>query len=248
MSRHWNNIKLKKLALDKERSKGYTKVLRDIFIAVKTGGADPDVNFRLKMALQKSKEINLPKDNIERAIKKAQGEGTENYFDVNYELYGVDGIALFVEASTNNPTRTISNIRSYLNKWEGSIGKEGCLQFVFERKAMFTIKQESQEPQESIDVDELTLQLIDVGAEDVSAEEGFITIKGEVENYGAIQKKLDDLKIKIEESGLERLPLMYKAASNKDNYQRILKFAEALEGDDDVRQVYHNMEYNESFS
>lgn len=242
MSRHWNNIKLKKSALDKQRSKGYTKVLRDIFIAVKTGGADPDVNFRLKMALQKSKEINLPKDNIERAIKKAQGEDTENYVDVNYELYGIDGIALFVEAATNNPTRTISNIRSYLNKWEGSIGKEGCLQFVFERKAIFTIKQES------IDIDELTLELIDAGAEDVTAEEGYITIKGEVENYGAIQKKLDELKIKIEESGLERLPLMYKAASNKENYQRILKFVDALEEDDDVRQVYHNMDYNENFS
>ena len=111
MSRHWNNIKLKKAALDKQRSQGYTKVLRDISIAVKTGGADPDINFRLKMALQKAKEINLPKDNIERAIKKAQGEGAENYFDVNYELYGVDGIALFVDAATNNPTRTISNIQ-----------------------------------------------------------------------------------------------------------------------------------------
>ncbi len=241
MSRHWNNIKLKKAALDKQRSQGYTKVLRDISIAVKTGGSDSDVNFRLKMALQKAKEINLPKDNIERAIKKAQGEGAENYFDVNYELYGVDGIALFVEASTNNPTRTISNIRSYLNKWEGSIGKEGCLQFVFERKAIFTLKHES------LDVDELMLELIDVGAEDVSSEDGYITIKAEVENYGEIQKKLDDLKIKIEESGLERLPLMYKAASNKENYQRILKFVEALEGDDDVRQVYHNMEFNESF-
>lgn len=242
MSRHWNNIKLKKGILDKQRSQGYTKVLRDISIAVKTGGADPDVNFRLKMALQKAKEINLPRDNTERAIKKALGEGAENYFDVNYELYGVDGIALFVEAATNNPTRTISNIRSYLNKWEGSIGKEGCLQFVFERKAIFTLKEEG------INLDELTLELIDVGAEDITAEEGFISIKGEVENYGAIQKKLDDCKLKIEESGLERLPLMYKAANSKENYQKILKFAEALEGDDDVRTVYHNMEYNEKFS
>jgi YebC/PmpR family DNA-binding regulatory protein len=242
MSRHWNNIKLKKGILDKERSKGYTRVLRDITIAVKVGGADPDTNFRLKMALQKAKEINLPRDNYERAIKKALGEGAENYFDVNYEVYGVDGIAIYVEAATNNPTRTISNIRSYINKWEGSMGKEGCLQFVFERKAIFTLKDEG------INVDDLTLELIDVGAEEVTQEDGFVTIKAEVEHYGPIQKKLDELKLKIEESGLEQVPLLTKAASNKENYQKVLKFVEALEGDDDVRKVYHNMEFNESFS
>lgn len=241
MSRHWNNIKLKKAALDKQRSQGYTKVLRDISIAVKTGGAEPDTNFRLKMALQKAKEINLPKDNIDRAIKKALGEGAENYFDVNYELYGVDGISLYVEAATNNPTRTISNIRSYCNKWEGTIGKEGCLQFVFERKAIFTLKSDD------INIDDLTLELIDAGAEDVTSEDGFITIKSEVDCYGAIQKKLEELKYKIEESGLERLPLLYKVANTKENYQKILKFAESIESDDDVRKVYHNMEFNENY-
>ena len=243
MSRHWNNIKLKKGLLDRQRSANYTKVLRDITIAVKRGGAaDPDTNFSLKMALQKAREINLPKDNIEKAIKKALGEGCEDYFDVNYEVYGVDGIALFVEAATDNPTRTISNIRAITNRWEGTIGKEGCLQFVFERKAIFTIKKND------LNLDDLTLELIDAGVEDVTEEDGFLTIKAPVENYGEVQKKLDALKIKIDESGLERLPLTYKVATSKESYQKILKLVDVLEQDDDVRTVYHNMEYNSKFS
>ena len=242
MSRKWNNIKLKKGLLDRQKSASYTKVLRDIDIAVRRGGADPDTNFSLKMALQKAREINLPKDNVEKAIKKASGEGGGEYFDVNYECYGLGGVALFVEAATDNPTRTISNVRSCVNRWEGTIGKEGCLQFVFERKAVFTIKKEN------LSVDDLSLELIDAGAEDIEEEDGYLTIKSAVESYGDVQKKLETMKIKIEESGLERLPLTYKAAASKEAYQKILKMVEALENDDDVRKVYHNMEYNESFS
>jgi len=242
MGRKWNNIKLKKGILDKQKSASFTKVLRDISIAVKRGGSDPDTNFALKISLQKAKEVLLPKDNIDKAIKKASGEGMEEYFDVNYECYGVDGVAVFVEAATNNPTRTISNIRAALNRWYGTLGKEGCLQFVFERKAVFTV------PQGKYSADDMMMELIDAGVEDVEAEDGFLTIKAAVESYGDIQKKLDELQIKIEESGFERLPLTTKVVESKESYDKVLKLIEVIENDEDVRTVYHNMEYNEKYS
>ncbi|MDH4469291.1 MAG: YebC/PmpR family DNA-binding transcriptional regulator [Bacteriovoracaceae bacterium] len=242
MGRKWNNIKLKKGLLDRQKSASFTKVLRDISIAVKRAGSDPDTNFALKISLQKAKEVLLPRENIDKAIKKASGEGMEEYFDVNYECYGVDGVAIFVEAATNNPTRTISNIRAALNRWYGTLGKEGCLQFVFENKSVFTIKKEK------LSVDDITMELIDAGLEDVEEEDGFLTIKAPVENYGDIQKKLDELQIKIEESGFERLPLTMKSVDSKESYDKVLKLVDVLENDEDVRKVYHNMEYNEKFS
>jgi YebC/PmpR family DNA-binding regulatory protein len=242
MGRKWNNIKMKKAAQDKLRSQNYTKVLREVTMAVKrSGSADPDSNFSLKLALQKAREYNVPKDNVDKAIKKGMGDGTENYSEVNYEGYGLDGVAIFVEAATDNPTRTIANIRNYFNKNGGSIGKEGCLQFVFERKAVFTFENKN------YDIDELTLELIDVGAEDVELEDGYITVKGEVESFGDLYKKLESMKIKLNSSELERLPLNTKEVLVKENYDKVLKLVDALESDDDVQKVYHNMDYNEAF-
>lgn len=242
MGRKWNNIKLKKGILDRQKSASFTKVLRDISIAVKRGGPDPDNNFNLKVALQKAKEVALPRDNIDKAIKKASGEGMEEYFDVNYECYGVDGVAIFVEAATNNPTRTISNVRAALNRWYGTLGKEGCLQFIFERKAVFTVKKSEHS------ADDLMMQLIDAGVEDVEEEDDFLTIKAPVEAYGDIYKQLEALQIPIEESGFERLPLTMKSVTSQEDYDKILKLVDVLENDEDVRTVYHNMEYSEEFS
>lgn len=246
MGRKWNNIKMKKAAQDKARSANYTKILREITMAVRrTGSTDPDSNFGLKIALVKAKENNVPRDNIDRAIKKGSGDTGENYEEISYEGYGLDGVAIYVDAATDNPTRTIGNIRSYFNRWGGSIGTQGCLQFVFERKAVFTVKDEGKK----LDVDELTMELIDAGAEDVERDEdNFITIKGAVEAYGDIHKKLEAMKIKVEESGLERLPLNTKEAKSKESYDKILKLIDALEEDDDVQKVYHNMDFNEAFS
>lgn len=245
MGRKWNNIKMKKAAQDKARSANYTKILREITMAVRSAGPEPESNFGLKIALVKAKENNVPRDNIERAIKKGSGEGGENYEEINYEGYGLDGVALYVEAATDNPTRTIGNVRSYFNRWGGSIGTQGCLQFVFERKAVFTINDEAKK----YDVDELTMELIDAGAEDVERDEdNFITIKGAVESYGDIYKKLEAMKIKVEDSGLERMPLNTKDVTNKESYEKILKLIDALEEDDDVQKVYHNMEFNEAFN
>lgn len=242
MGRKWNNIKMKKAAQDKARSANYTKILREITMAVRSAGPEPESNFSLKIALVKAKENNVPRDNIERAIKKGSGEGGENYEEINYEGYGLDGVAIYVEAATDNPTRTIGNVRSYFNRWGGSIGTQGCLQFVFERKAVFSIKAEGH------DVDELTMELIDSGCEDIESEDGFLTIKGAVESYGELHKRLESMKIAVEDSGLERLPLNTKDVTNKESYDKILRLIDALEEDDDVQKVYHNMEFNEAFN
>lgn len=239
MGRKWNNIKDKKAEQDRKRSQSYTKVLAEITMAVKQGGAEPTSNFRLKLALQKGRDCNVPKDNIDKAIKKGLGNDGTNIEEVNYEGYGMDGVAVFVEALTDNVTRTVANVRNAFSKYGGSLGKEGCLQFVFERKAVFEI------PKGNINVDDLTMSLIDVGAEDVVEEDGYITVKGNVEDFGAISKKLEELKIVPEESNLERVPLNFKKV-NKDSYAKIAKMIEMLEDDDDVQKVYHNIEFDES--
>ena len=240
MGRKWNNIKMKKAASDKARSQNYTKVLRDIMMAVKNGGVEAESNFALKVALLKAREFNVPKDNVEKAIKKASGVDAENWEEASYECYGPEGVAIFIDATTNNPTRTAGNIRAALNRWSGSMGKEGCLQFIFERKAAFTISSEN------IDLDDLTMLLIDAGAEDLEKDEDVILIKGEVENYGSILNKLEELKIKPIESGLKRLPLNMKKIS-VDGYKIFSRLIDILEADDDVQEVYHNLEWDDAF-
>lgn len=245
MGRKWNNIKMKKAATDKARSQSYTKVLREIYMAVKnSGNDDPDSNFALKIALVKGREFNVPRDNIDKAIKKAMGQDGAQIEEINYEGYGIDGVALFIETATDNPTRTVSNIRSYFNKHGGSIGTPGCLQFVFERKATFTIKEENLK---GLSTDDLMMELIDFNIDDVELEEGFVTVKGPVESYGDIYKKLEEMKIKIEDSGLERLPLNTKEIT-KESYDKLQKLIDVLEGDDDVSKVYHNLEWNDAFA
>ena len=242
MGRKSAKIAGKKGAADRARSLIYTKALKEVTISAKQGGEDIDSNFSLKVAIDRCKKANVPKDNIDRAIKKGMGSDQADWKDVNYEGYGPDGIAIFVEAATDNVTRTIANVRSYFNKKGGSLGKEGCLQFVFERKSMFTLKDEGQ------DIDELTLELIDAGAEEVEKEDGEIIIQGEVEAFGAIYKKLEDLGLEIEESSLERLPLNNKAATSKEVYDTVVTIVELCEDDDDVSKVYHNMDFSEEFS
>lgn len=244
MGRKWNNIKMKKAAADKQRSQSYTKILKEIHMAVKNAGhAEVDSNFALKIALLKAREFNVPKDNVDKAIKKGLGQDGAAIEEINYEGYGLDGVAIYIEAATDNPTRTVGNIRSYFNKWGGGLGTQGCLQFVFERKAIFTIKEENLK----ISTDDLMMELIDYNIDDVESEEGFVTVKGPVESYGDIYKKLEDLKIKVEDSGLERLPLNTKEVT-KESYEKIQRLIDVLEGDDDVQKVYHNLEWNEAFA
>jgi YebC/PmpR family DNA-binding regulatory protein len=242
MGRKSAKIAGKKGAADRQRSLLFTKALKEVAMAVKAGGPDTESNFSLKVALDRCRKVNVPKDAIDRAVKKGSGKDQADFKEVNYEGYGPDGIAIFVEAATDNVTRTIANVRAYFNKKGGSLGKEGCLQFVFERKSVFTIKDEGQ------DIDDLTMELIDVGAEDVEKVDNEIIIQAEVEAFGDIYKKLEEMGIDAEESELERMPLNTKAASSKEVYETVATIVELCEDDDDVLKVYHNMDYSEEFS
>jgi YebC/PmpR family DNA-binding regulatory protein len=235
MGRKSAKIAAKKGATDRAKAQIYTRALKDVFKASKSGGPDIDTNFLLKVAVERAKKFNVPKDNIDRAIKKGQGSDGVGYEDISYEGYGPGGVAIFVEASTNNGTRTAGNVRSYFKKCGGSLGVSGSLEFIFERKAVFTI------PAEGIDEDDFTLHMIDAGAEDVELEEDFYEVKGPMDVFGAIQEKLQDISITPEEAGLVRIPLTTKEADD-ETVEQIEKLIAMLEEDEDVVTVYDNLE------
>ncbi|MBF0299756.1 MAG: YebC/PmpR family DNA-binding transcriptional regulator [Oligoflexia bacterium] len=239
MGRKWANIKDKKASMDKQRSQVYTKLLKEITSVVKRSGGDPEANFMLRMVLQKCRTCNVPKDNIDRAIKKGLSNEGDDYEDITYEGYGPSGVAIFIEASTNNVARTIGNLRPFFKKYGGDIGKDGCLQFIFERKAVFELKQDD------IDENDFTMAMIDAGAEDIEFESGDITVTASMEKFGSLQKKFEELKIVVDEAGLERIPLTFKKI-NQEEFTQIMKLISALEDDDDVLKVYHNIEYDPS--
>ncbi|MDA9189572.1 YebC/PmpR family DNA-binding transcriptional regulator [bacterium] len=235
MGRKSAKIAVKKGAADRARGAMFTRALKDVFMASKTGGPDPASNFLLKVAVERCRKFNVPKDNIERAIKKGQGTDGVGYEDINYEGYGVDGVAIFVEASTDNVTRTVSNVRSYFRKCNGSLGVTGSLEFIFERKATFQV------PPDGLDEDDFTLHMIDAGAEEVEKGEEFFEVSGPMESFGTIQEKLQEIGVTPEEASLVRIPLSRKAVSD-ESMEQIDKLIEMLEEDDDVITVYHNLE------
>ena len=178
----WSDIRHRKGAQDAKRGKIFSKIIKEITVAVKTGGPDIESNPRLRAAIQNGKSQNMPKDNIDRAIKKASGEGANDLIETTFEGYGPDGVAVFVECATDNNTRTVSNVRSYFNKYNGSLGKDGCLEFIFNRKGVFTLESEG------LDEDDFSLEVIDAGAEDVEFEDGLCTIFTEMGDFGSVQK------------------------------------------------------------
>lgn len=235
MGRKSAKIANKKGAADKLKSQVYTKALNDVTIAAKSGGGDPDTNFLLRIAIERSKKFNVPRDNIERAVLKGMGGDGQGYEDITYEGYGPHGIAVFVEASTNNNTRTVANVKNFFNKTGGSLGTSGSLQFIFDRKAIFTI------PQGELDEDDFTLEMIDAGAEEIELEENIFEVTGPMDVFGTIQEKLQELKLTPDEAGLERVPTTYKAVS-EEQYAEVEKLIDLLEADEDIVTVYHNME------
>jgi len=235
MGRKSAKIAMKKGAADKARGQVFTRALKDVFKASKSGGPDVETNFLLKVAVERCKKFNVPKDNIDRAIKKGQGSDGVGYEDISYEGYGPNGVAIFVEASTNNVTRTASNVRSYFKKCSGSLGVSGCLEFIFKREALFTI------PAQGIDEDDFTLSMIDAGAEDVKLEDDFYEVTGPMETFGSIQVKLQELKITPEEASLVRNPLVTKEV-DAETEEQVDRLISLLEEDDDVVTVYDNME------
>ena len=240
MSGHnkWSTIKRKKGALDAKRSKIFSKIIKDITIAVKEGGADPDGNPRLRLAIANAKGASMPKDNIQRAINKGSDKDSAAFLELNYEGYAPHGIAMFVECTTDNQQRTVSNIRAIFNKYGGNLGTNGSLSFLFDRKGIFNI------PASNINLDELELDLIDAGAEDISKEDENVTITTAMEDFGAMMKKLEELKIEVENAELQRVPKEL-VRIDPDSVRKVMKMVDAFEEDDDVQNVFHNMDIPE---
>ena len=216
-------------------SKAFTRIGKDIVMAIKDGGSDPETNSKLRAVIQNAKTANMPKDNIERAIKKATDKDTSNYKEGLFEGYAPHGIAVLIETATDNNNRTVANIRSYFNKCDGSLGTSGSVEFMFDHKCNFMIANTGQ------DLEELEFELIDAGAEEVFEDEDGIMIYGDFPSFGAIQKALEQSKFDILSSGFERIPTTLKKLS-QDQQADVNKLLEKIEEDDDVQNVYHNMQ------
>ena len=214
----------------------FTKLGKQITIAVKEGGVDPDTNPRLRVLVQQAKKENMPKENVERAIKKASSKDEADYKEVVYEGYGPYGIAIVVETATDNPTRTVASVRSYFNKHGGSLGTSGSLQFLFDHKCVFKIN-----PKEGASLEDLEFELIDYGVDEVLQDEDGIVLYGEFHSYSTIQKYLEENGFEIQSAEFERIPNDYKSVTEEQRAQ-IEKLLDKFEEDDDVQNVFHNME------
>ncbi len=244
MSGHnkWSTIKRKKGALDAKRSKIFSKIIKDITIAVKEGGTgDPASNPRLRLAISNAKGANMPKENIERAIKKASDKDSGALHEVTYEGYSTGGVAVFVECTTDNVQRTVANVRSYFTKKGGTLGTNGSLNFIFDRKGVFVI------PQGPLDEDEFTMNIIDAGAEDIELIDGVFHVTTAMEDFGKMMKKLEELKIEPETAKLERIPKT-TVKLDAEGARKVLAMIEQFEEDDDVQEVYHNLELTDEIA
>ena len=236
MGRAFEFRKARKMKRWSAMSKAFTRIGKDIVMAVKEGGPDPSSNARLRAVIQNAKAVNMPKDNVERAIKRASDKSLGDFKEVLFEGYAPHGIAILVETATDNNTRTVANVRSYFNKCNGSLGTSGSVEFMFDHTCNFRI------PAEGIDPEELELEMIDFGAEEVFAdEEDGILIYGTFESFGAIQKELETRGLEILSSGFERIPQVTKEL-DEEQVADIEKLLEKLEEDDDVQNVYHTMQ------
>ena len=216
-------------------SKTFARLNKDIIIAIREGnGAEPDMNPRLRAVLQNCRAANMPKDNVERAIKKATDKDTSDFKEVNFEGYAPHGVAVFVETATDNNNRTVANVRSHFNKCNGNLSTSGSVEFMFDHMCFFKIKAEG------LDQEELELELIDFGAEEIEADEDAFIVTGNFEAFGSLQKKLEDDGAEIVESGLERVPNTTKELDMEATAE-VEKLIERLEEDDDVQQVFHTM-------
>jgi YebC/PmpR family DNA-binding regulatory protein len=232
----WSKIKRKKGVEDAKRSKIFSKILKEISVAVKEGGTDPDSNPRLRTALLNGKGVNLPKDNADRAIKKASEAGGEAFTEVTYEGYGLGGVAVFVECMTDNINRTVSNVRHRFSKMGGNLATTGSVAFQFERKGIFTLPKKK-----DMDEDLLMLELIDAGAEDAEVDEDIFTVTTSMEDFGKMQKKIEEMGLELENASLQRLPIN-TIEIDTDTASKVLKMVDFIEDDEDVQAVYHNLE------
>jgi YebC/PmpR family DNA-binding regulatory protein len=238
MGRAFEFRKARKMKRWSAMSKAFTRIGKDIVMAVKEGGPDPASNSRLRAVIQNAKAVNMPKDNVERAIKKASDKSQGDYKEVIFEGYAPHGIAVLVETATDNNTRTVANVRSYFNKCDGSLGTSGSVVFMFDHTCNFRVNAEGLDPEE------LELEFIDYGAEEVFADEDGILIYAPFESFGAIQAELENREIEILSSGFERIPQVTKQLT-PEQVADVEKLLEKLDDDDDVQNVYHTMEETE---
>jgi YebC/PmpR family DNA-binding regulatory protein len=234
MGRIFEKRKHKMFARFDKMSKTFTKYGKEIAIAVKSGGTDPESNAKLRAVIANAKSQNMPKDRIEAAIKRSAGKDTSNYEEIAYEAMCMKGVGLVIETATDNPTRTVANIRMHLNRGGGELGKSGCLDFAFDRKSVFVISTDN------INADELELELIDAGLEDTEIEGGEMVITASFENFGNMQKALEARQITIVSAELQRIPTNTIELTEEEKLQ-VETLIEKLEDDDDVQNVYSNM-------
>ena len=235
MGRAFEYRKARKMKRWGNMARVFTKLGKEITIAVKTGGPDPETNPRLRVLIQTSKKENMPKENVERAIKKASSKDFTDYKEMNYEGYGPYGIAIFVETATDNTTRTVANVRSYFNKLGGSLGTTGSLEFLFGHKCVFHVAKK-----EGISLEDLELELIDYGVDELEEDENEIVIYGEFAQNSNIQKYLEENGFEISSAEFERIPNDTKSVTPEQREQ-IEKLIDKLEDDEDVQNVFHNM-------
>ncbi len=243
MSGHskWANIKIKKGKSDAQRGKAFTKLGREIAIAVKQGGANPDANSRLKDVIAKAKAANMPNDNIFRSIKKAAGEGDgDNYEEITYEGYGPGGVAVIVEAATDNRNRTAGDIRHFFDKFGGNLGQTGSVSFMFNRKGVILI-----EKKDNITEDDLMMEALEAGAEDVSAEDEYFEILTEANDFSRVREALEAKNYEFLEAEVSMIPVTVTKLTDAKQIEQIDRLIENLEDMDDVQNVYHNWEQEE---
>ena len=238
MGRAFEFRKARKMKRWSNMAKTFTRIGREIIIAVKDSGPDPSSNSKLRAIIQNAKAANMPKDNIDRAIKKASETSTENYKEVLLEGYGPYGIAILIETATDNNTRTVANVRACFSKCDGNMGTSGSVVFMFDHTCNFRIKPEE------VDLEELELELIDYGVDEVFEDEDGILIYAPFESFGNIQKALEEKEFEILSSGFERIPQVTKKLTKEEAID-VDKLLEKLDNDDDVQNVYHTMDESE---
>ena len=235
MGRIFEKRKHKMFARYDKMAKAFTRIGKEIAMAVKSGGPDPDYNPRLRQTINNAKGVNMPKDRVDAAIKRAVSKDTANYEEVVYEGYGPYGVPILVETATDNPTRTVANIRLYFNRGGGQMGNSGSLSFIFDRKGVFRIEMANLPNYE-----EMELELIDSGLESMELEENEVIIYTAFGDFGKLQKALEEKNITVTKASLERIPNSF-AEITEEQMDEIIELVEKIEEDDDVQAVYHNL-------
>ncbi len=236
MGRIFETRKHKMFARYAKMSKAFNRIRKDIEIAVKAGGSDPKSNSKLRLAVQNAKTVNMPKDKVEAAIKRASSKDTAGYQEIIYEGYGPHGVGMIIECATDNPTRTVASIRHYFRKHNGALGSTGSITFMFERKALFKVLRKSE-----VEIETLELELIDSGLDEFSHDDDFFYIYTPFQEFGNMQKALEEKELEISATEFQYIPNNYKDL-DEEQQKEVNELIEAIEEDDDVQSVYHNMQ------